>query len=184
MTRHSSPAPSIVAVAMTQLALSALSLAWLAAKVPDYFFGGMPTDDFLVLLVILLGSALLGVITATGLLRLQNWARLVSLCLVTAALFADATALKLHRRQIGFDFTPMILAFLLWVLIPVAVWWWIVLARPLDRAASSQNPMNLVPGKLPKWRIAVVSLALLGWLGVGLFAVYRFLNPAPKHFSF
>jgi hypothetical protein len=179
MTRPSSPAFSIVAVAGFQIALSNLILARLATIVFAYLFDEIPTDDFLVLLVIMLGSALLGFIMAIGLLRLQNWARLVSLSLVTAALFADATAFKLHKRQFGFgffDFAPLILGFLVWVLIPVAVWWWIVLARPFDRAAPSQSSMNPMPGKLRKWRVAAVSLALICWLGIGLVVFYRWIR--------
>jgi hypothetical protein len=172
VTRHLSPTRSIVAVATVQILLGVLILAGLASAVHT----PIRWDEITTLGVALFGSALLGIIAAVGLLRRKNWARLLSLCLVTAAVCAAATAAVLHKRR-GFDFTREFLEALLWVMIPMGVWWWIILARPLGQAASSQSSMNLAPRTPPKWKIAVFSLALSCWLAIGVIGVYCFLNP-------
>jgi hypothetical protein len=183
MMRSSSPAPSIVAVAIFQVSLSVLILALVAVGIWISYRSnqGIPPAETLTLLVTLVGSALLGMVAAIGLLRLKNWARLLSLCLVTAAVCGDATALILH--EIGNnDFTPpeflksLLWGFLLWALIPLAVWWWITLGHPFDRSPSSQSSMSLAPRKRPRWRIAAISLPLLGWLGLGYAGVQRFID--------
>ena len=173
VTRYLSPTRSIVAVATSQILLNVLFLAGLASVVRT----PIRWDEITTLGVALFGSALLGIIAAIGLLHRKNWARLLSLCLVTAEVCAAATAAVLHKRGGWLDFTREFLEALLWVMIPVGVWWWIILTRPLGQAASSQSSMNLAPRTPPKWKIAVFSLALSCWLAIGVIGVYRFLNP-------
>jgi hypothetical protein len=59
----------------------------------------------------LLGSALLEIITAIGLLRLKNWPRQMSLCIVTIPLFASAFAIAstLRKTHPPWDFTAPLL---------------------------------------------------------------------------
>jgi hypothetical protein len=82
----------------------------------------------------LLGSALLEIITAIGLLRLKNWARQMSLCMATIPLGSFAIEATLRKPHPPGDFTALFLELALWVLIPVSMWWWILFTRKRIRA--------------------------------------------------
>jgi len=82
----------------------------------------------------LLVAALLEIITAIGLLRLKNWARQMSLCIVTVPLCAFAIAATLRKPNPPWDWTALALELALWVLVPVNIWWWILFTRKSIRA--------------------------------------------------
>jgi hypothetical protein len=126
---------SIIAVAVFQIVVSVLTLILFGRGMRNVYFSDQyinPADK--VLLGVLLGTALLEITVAIGLLFLKNWARLTSLCVVTVSFCASAIALILHKRQPGFDFTPGLLELALWILTPVSAWWWILFTRKRVRA--------------------------------------------------
>lgn len=80
--------------------------------------------------------AFIGVLTGTGLLRVQNWARRVTLCMATIPVIACVVFLCVHHPKgvgdalfvVG-DFSPAIAWALLIVLLPVSIWWWVLFMR-------------------------------------------------------
>jgi hypothetical protein len=89
-----------------------------------------------VVVILPLCLSLIGVFTGMGLLRLRNWARRVTLSMATVPVFACVAYLKLHHPKplgdamlvVG-DFTNGIVAYLLVVLLPVSIWWWVFFMR-------------------------------------------------------
>ena len=135
-TRRPRPSASIIAVAAFQLLVGILTLILFKRGILlDYFSGqaSVPPNDLL-LLGELLGTAILEIVTAIGLLRLKNWARLLSLAMAALSLCACVLAVALYKRLPGIDFTPELLKMGLWVVIPVSIWWWILFTRGRVRA--------------------------------------------------
>jgi hypothetical protein len=97
--------------AVFQIVVSVLTLILFGRGVDDIYSGQYYhislADE--VLVWALLGTALLEIGVAIGLLFLKNWARLMSLCMATVSVCACVIAAILHKRQPGFDFTPAIL---------------------------------------------------------------------------
>lgn len=91
-------------------------------------------------LVFVLGTpicfAVLAIIAAIGLLRLREWARKLTLFLSTAAAFGCAVFIVLHhpKRTYGTPFavgdpSTTVASVMLLILIPVGIWWWVLLTR-------------------------------------------------------
>jgi hypothetical protein len=135
-TIHPRPTASIITVAVFQIVVSVLTLILFGNGVGDIYSGQYyyiaPADKALVWA--LLGTALLEMGVAIGLLFLKNWARRMSLCMATVSFCASAVAEILHKRQPGFDFTPAFLELVVCILTPVNVWWWILFTRERVRA--------------------------------------------------
>jgi hypothetical protein len=68
-------------------------------------------------------------ISATGLLMRRMWARWLTLILATVPLCAVAAEKAIYKRHAGFDFTPVLLEYAIWMLVPISLWWWLVLTR-------------------------------------------------------
>jgi|SRR5580658_383217 hypothetical protein len=130
------PTISIIAVAVFQIAVSVLTLAVFERAARMIYFSDQtsaPANTPFGLCT-LLGTALLELITAIGLLRLKNGARQMSLCIVTVPLCVFAIAATLRKPHPPWDFTALLLELALWVLIPVSIWWWILFTRKRIRA--------------------------------------------------
>jgi hypothetical protein len=127
---------SIIAVAVFQIVVSVLTLILFGRGVEDIYSGQYyyipPADKAFVWA--LLGTALLEIGLAVGLLFLKNWSRQMSLCMATVSVCACVIAAISHKRQPGFDFTPAILGLMVCILTPVNVWWWILFTRKRVRA--------------------------------------------------
>jgi hypothetical protein len=130
------PTISIIAVAVFQIAAGVLTLVMFKRAVRIFYFSDQSSvpANLPFMLCTLLGTALLEIITAIGLLRLKSWARQVSLCIATVPLCALAIAARLRKPHPPWDFAPPLLELALWVLIPVNIWWWIVFTRKRIRA--------------------------------------------------
>jgi|SRR5208282_75568 hypothetical protein len=125
---------SIIAVAVFQIVVSVLTWIYFGgvrAELSHYYLH-RAKDDFI--LDALLGTALLEIIAALGLLFLKNWARRMSLCMATVCFCACAVGKMLYKQQPGFDFMPEILDLLLLILTLVSAWWWILFTRRSVRA--------------------------------------------------
>jgi hypothetical protein len=128
---------SIIAVAVFQISASVLALVMFKRAVLIFYFSDQSSvaANAPFVLSTLLGTALLEIVTAIGLLRLKNWARQMSLCIATVPLCAFTIAAALHKpHPPSWDFTPLLLELALWVLIPVNIWWWILFTRKSIRA--------------------------------------------------
>jgi hypothetical protein len=104
-TIHPRLTASIITVAVFQIVVSVLTLTLFGSGVGDIYSGDIPPADKATVWA-LLGTALLEMGVAIGLLLLKNWARRMSLCMATVSVCACVIAAILHRRQPGFDFTP------------------------------------------------------------------------------
>jgi uncharacterized membrane protein len=127
---------SIIAVAVFQIVVSVLTLAMFERGVRIFYFSDqttVPANEPFVLCT-LLGTALLEIITAIGLLRLKNLARQMSLCIATVPLCAFAIAATLRKPNPPWDWTALALELALRALIPVNIWWWILFTRKSIRA--------------------------------------------------
>lgn len=90
--------------------------------------------DAYVVLPIRLSSC--GIITSIGLVRLQEWARQVTLCFPAVPLLTCALWLVLHHpRGVGDallvigDPTNAFATILLVIVAPISLWWWILFTR-------------------------------------------------------
>jgi hypothetical protein len=131
------PTTSIIAVAVFQIVGSVLTLVLFRRGVRIFYFSDQSSvpANALFVLCSLLGTALLEIVTAIGLLRLKNWARQMSLCIATVPLCVVVTiAATLRKPHPPWDFTALLVELALWVLIPVSIWWWIVFTRKRIRA--------------------------------------------------
>ena len=126
----------VVAVAVFQIVVSVLTLILFGRGVGDIYSGQYyyvpPADK--VFIWALLGTSLLEMGVAIGLLFLKNWARRMSLWISTGSVCACVIAAVLHKRHPGFDFTPQILKLMVCILTLVNVWWWILFMRKSVRA--------------------------------------------------
>ena len=77
----------------------------------------------------LLAIIIVCTVSATGLLRRRMWARWLTLILATVPLCAVVVEKAIYKRHPGFDFTPMFLTSSIWALVPIGLWWWLVLTR-------------------------------------------------------
>jgi uncharacterized membrane protein len=130
------PTISIIAVAVFQIVASVFTLVMFERIVREFYFSdrsSVPANAPFGLGT-LLGTALLEIITAIGLLRLKKWARQMSLCIATIPLCAFTIAATLRKPDPPWDWTALVLELALWVLIPVTIWWWIVFTRKRIRA--------------------------------------------------
>jgi len=126
------PGASIIAVAAFQIVVGILALIPFERGLRVSYFSdqySVPASDKVVL-AILFATAVFGILTGIGLLKLCNWARWLTLFLATVPVCAAAIGAITYKRQPGFDFiTPLILDALLVVLVPVSIWWWILFTR-------------------------------------------------------
>lgn len=154
------PSAQIVAVAVVQFAVSALVwapsallllgdaisnhryAAAAAAPHPTILLQTRSHELYAVVIGVPLCLSLLGVVTGRGLLRMRNWARRTTLYMATVPVCGCALFLRLYHPKnvakgaifvIG-DLTPVIVGALLVVLLPVSVWWWILLTRKTVRS--------------------------------------------------
>ena len=127
------PTLAVIAVAAFQFLIAALALILFVRGVrvemaeysaeyihpPDvwYDFGG------------LLAIIIVCTVSATGLLRRRMWAWWLTLILATVPLCAVVVEKAIYKRHPGFDFTPMFLTSSIWALVPIGLWWWLVLTR-------------------------------------------------------
>lgn len=80
--------------------------------------------------VIMLLIGLLWIAISIGMFKLRDWSRWLTLILVSVALLAGSLSMIFYKRQPGFDFTPALIRFSLWLSVPMSTWWWIVLSLP------------------------------------------------------
>jgi hypothetical protein len=141
---------TVIAVAVFQFLIVALGLILFARGVrieiaeysveyihpPDvwYTFGG------------LLATIVVCALSAIGLLTRRIWARWLTLVLATVPLCAVVVEKVIYKRHPGFDFTPALLEYAIWALVPISLWWWLVFTRKrvktLFRSSNSLSESN------------------------------------------
>jgi hypothetical protein len=151
------PSGSIIAVAAVQLlgSLAVLVLSGLflvdqlqlyrLRQYPRYYLFSQPAL-FVVLIVVPIFLCLLGTVTSIGLVRLREWARRVTLYFPTVPLLICALWLVLHHpRDVGGallvigDLSNAFAAYLLVILAPISLWWWILFTRKSVRSQFRRN---------------------------------------------
>ena len=141
------PSASIAAVAAVQFAVSLV--VWFpfglllydeiqrhrGPRGPSIAYQPQRPLYYVVLIGVPLCISLVGVITAIGLLRLQNWARRTCLILATLPVSGCAVlAIIDPPRANSLDISPYVIRLLIMILIPVNLWWWILFTRPSVKA--------------------------------------------------
>jgi hypothetical protein len=77
--------------------------------------------------------SLVAAASSIGLWRLREWARAMTLCLVTLSVSSCVLDLILNRRTGEIEIIP-VTKILLVILAPVSIWWWALLTRPSVRS--------------------------------------------------
>jgi hypothetical protein len=77
--------------------------------------------------------SLVAAASSIGLLRLREWARTMTLCLVTLSVFSCVLELILNHKTGEIEIIP-IDKILLAILAPVSIWWWALFTRPSVRS--------------------------------------------------
>jgi lysylphosphatidylglycerol synthetase-like protein (DUF2156 family) len=139
------PMLAVIAVVVFQFLVAALGLILFARGLriemaeysaeythpPDawYAFGGLLT------------TIVVCAVSATGLLMRQRWARWLTLILATVPLCAVVVEKAIYKRHPGFDFTPALLGYAIWALVPISLWWWLVFTRKRVKAQFGSSPL-------------------------------------------
>jgi lysylphosphatidylglycerol synthetase-like protein (DUF2156 family) len=88
----------------------------------------------------LLATIVVCAVSAIGLMRRRIWAKWLTLILATVPLCAVVVEKAIYRRHPGFDFTPALLGYAIWALVPISLWWWLVFTRKRVKAQFGGSP--------------------------------------------
>jgi hypothetical protein len=133
------PPPAIVAVAVVQF-LGSLPFLYICGIT---LWGAVWVTHELAespMLVVILGLpflfSLVAVVTSIGLIRLREWARRATLYLATLPVSGCALFLILYHPRDSYgtpfavrDISHLVGKVLLAILIPVSIWWWVLLTQ-------------------------------------------------------
>jgi hypothetical protein len=150
------PSVSIVAVAVVQFLGSLAILALPGLLLTDeirlhrwypHTYRPQPAEFYIVMVAFPICLILLGTITSIGLLRLREWARQVTLYFATLSPLICALWLILHHPPsvggtllvVG-DLSNAFAAYLLAILTPISLWWWILLTRKSVHSQFRRRP--------------------------------------------
>lgn len=135
------PSFSIVLVVAFQALLGLLILLLVGRGIRVEYFSDQayPDPGTPQVIVTMSVTAVLWIVSATGLFNLRNWARRLSLILASIALLAGGLGVLFYKRHIGFDFTPQAFDLLLIVSIMVSGWWWTLFTRRKVREQFHQR---------------------------------------------
>ena len=140
------PTMAVTAVVVFQFLVAALGLILFARgvriEIAEYSAEYTHPADVWYAFGGLLATIVACAVSATGLLMRRMWARLLTLILATIPLCAVVVEKAIHKRHRGFDFTPGFLAYAIWALVPISLWWWLVFTRKRVKGqfGSSHSP--------------------------------------------
>ena len=141
----SRPTLAVVAVAVFQFLIAAIGLILFARgvwiEIAAYLVEYTHTPDVWYAFGGLLATIVVCAVSATGLLMCRLWAKWLTLFLATVPLCAVAAEKAIYKRHLGFDFTPMLLEYAIWALVPIGLWWWLVFTRKGVKAQFGRSPL-------------------------------------------
>jgi len=139
------PRLAVIAVVVFQFLIAALGLFLFARgvriEIAEYSAEYTHPPDAWYALGGLLTTSVVCVVSATGLLMGRMWARWLTLILATVPLCAVVLEKVIYQRRPGFDFTPVLLEYAIWALVPISVWWWLVFTRKRVKAQFGTSPL-------------------------------------------
>jgi len=140
---------AIAAVAVFQFLVAALGVVLFARgvriEIAEYSAEHALPPDAWYALGGMLTTVVVCAVSATGLLTRRMWARWLTLILATVPLCAVVLEKAIYKRHSGFDFTPDVLEYAIWTLVPISLWWWLVLTR--KRVKAQFGRMNGIGGQ-------------------------------------
>lgn len=139
------PTLAVIAVVVFQFLVAALALILFARgvriEIAEHSAEYTHPPDVWYALGELLATIVVCAVSATGLLMRRMWARWLSLILATVPLCAVVVEKAVYKRHPGFDFTPVFLEYAIWALVPISLWWWLVLTRKRVKAQFGSLPL-------------------------------------------
>jgi hypothetical protein len=137
---------AVIAVVVFQLLVAVFALILFARgvriQIAEYSAEYTHPPDRWYTIGALLATIVVCAVSAIGLLMRRMWAWWLTLILATASLCAAVVEKAVYKRHAGFDFTPGLLEDAIWVLIPVSLWWWLVLRRKRVKAQFGSPPSS------------------------------------------